>query len=83
MSAHHEGVKRGDYANRSKPAAIPVRKIAAESVPFGLDVSRNGKHVFAVYDGDKLICLGATADEARGKARRLLVQQRMSEQQAK
>lgn len=48
---------------------IPVVKVPASSVPYGESISRNGRTVCAVYDGDRLVAVGATADEARRKYR--------------
>lgn len=47
---------------RYKPT---IRKVPADSVPYGESISRNGKHVWCAYDGDVLIAVAATADEAR------------------
>jgi hypothetical protein len=44
---------------------LDVRKVDAASVPFGTDVSRNGRTVWAVYQDGELLCLGATAKEAK------------------
>jgi hypothetical protein len=46
---------------------LSVRKVAADSVPFGESISRNGKTVWAAYHDDRLIAVGATHDEARDK----------------
>ncbi len=43
---------------------VPV-KVSADSVPFGSDVSRNGKHVWVIYLDGELLCMGATAMEAK------------------
>jgi hypothetical protein len=48
---------------------IDVRKVPADSVPHGDAVSRNGRTVWAAYDSETLIAVGATANEARGKYR--------------
>jgi hypothetical protein len=34
-------------------------------VPYGSSISLNGKFVWAAFQGDTLISIGATADEAR------------------
>jgi hypothetical protein len=49
-----------------------VRKLPADTVPYGTDISRNGKHVWCAYDGETLIAVGPTADEARAKYREAL-----------
>ena len=46
-------------------ADVDVRKVDAGSVRFGTDVSRSGSTVWAVYLDGELLCLGATAKEAR------------------
>ncbi len=47
-----------------------VRKVPVDSVSYGSDISRNGKTVWAAYSLDgALVCLGATAEEARAKYR--------------
>ncbi len=46
-------------------ADVDVRKVDAGSVRFGTDVSRSGRTVWAVYLDGELLCLGATAKEAR------------------
>ncbi len=43
---------------------VPV-KVPADSVPFGSDVSRNGKHAWVIYLDGELLCMGATAKEAK------------------
>lgn len=49
--------------------ALTVRKVPADSVPFGESISRNGRTVFAAYDGERLVAVGATTEEARRKYR--------------
>jgi hypothetical protein len=44
------------------PAPI---KVPASSVRFGSDVSRNGKYVWVIYLDGELLCMGATAKEAK------------------
>jgi hypothetical protein len=46
-------------------ADVDVRKVDAHSVPFGTDVSRNGRTVWACFLNGELLCLGATAREAK------------------
>jgi len=47
---------------------IDVRKVPADSVPFGESISRNGRTVWAAYDKDgTLIAIAPTADQARAK----------------
>ena len=42
-----------------------IRKQPADSVRYGKDISTTGKWVYCAYDGDALVCVAATADEAR------------------
>ena len=46
-----------------------VKKIPADSVPYGRDICTRGDSVWAAYSEGVLICIGATADEARRKYR--------------
>jgi hypothetical protein len=55
---------------RSDPHPPTVRKVPAGSVPYGDSISRNGSSVWAAFNDDgKLICVAATAGEARRKYR--------------
>jgi len=47
-----------------------IRKVSADSVLYGDAICTRGDHVWAAYDGEKLIAVGATADEARRNYRR-------------
>jgi hypothetical protein len=51
------------------PVRLDIRKVPAESVPYGESISRNGKFVWAAYDNGVLVAVGATAGEARRKYR--------------
>src|SRR5215469_1761713 len=54
------------------PTGYVIRKVPADSVPYGDAVCRRGNHVWAVYDGNgQLVCIGATAKEARERCRRI------------
>jgi hypothetical protein len=57
-----------------------VRKQPADSVPFGTDICTRGNSVWCAYDGDVLIAVSPTSDEARRKWR--LYMARKSEQEA-
>lgn len=79
-----DGANTG-HGNKNTPHTdaqdVPqVRKVRADSVPFGEDICRHGKHVWCAYDGDVLIAVTATADEARRKWRVYQVQKRIREQ---
>jgi len=60
------GNKRSDLINRTR-RTLPVRKVPAESVPYGDSISRNGRTVWAGFDGERVVCAAATADECRVK----------------
>ncbi|MCU1301515.1 MAG: hypothetical protein JWQ87_1799 [Candidatus Sulfotelmatobacter sp.] len=46
---------------------LSLRKVSADSVPHGTSISRSGKYVWAAFHGERLVAVGATADEARHK----------------
>jgi len=48
-----------------------IRKLAAGSVPYGDSISIRGNYVWGAFDGDKLVAIGATVDEAKRKYRRV------------
>jgi hypothetical protein len=52
------------YAQRYR-RVIDMRKVAASSVPYGESISTNGRFVYAAYLGERLVCVAATASEAR------------------
>lgn len=60
------GNSRSDNVNRVR-RALPVRKVPADSVPFGDSISRNGRTVWAGFDGDRVVCIAATSGECRTK----------------
>ena len=49
-----------------------IRRVPADSVLYGRDICTRGDHVWAAYDGDRLVCVAATAPEARRKYRKAL-----------
>jgi hypothetical protein len=63
----------GSYRNtargpdRYRPTRIA--KVPANSVPYGSSISRNGNTVWAAYDGEVIVAVGATATEVRAKYR--------------
>jgi hypothetical protein len=70
QKAHARG-KDSSGPRRTYAEKYPERSIVnvpADSVPFGTDVSRNGRDVWAVYEAGQLLCLAPTAKEARRKA---------------
>lgn len=69
MLEHNHG-NRTRTGERKPPQYTPeVRKVRADSVPYGESISRNGRTVWAAYDGERLVAVGATAEEARRKGR--------------
>ncbi len=61
---------------RMQPQRGPiVRKVPADSVPYGSDISVNGRTVWAAYNGDRLIAVAPTAEEARRKGRDALARE--------
>jgi hypothetical protein len=63
---HGNQIQTHRAAPRYKPT---IRKVPADSVPYGESISRNGRTVWAAYDGETLVVVAATADEARCKYR--------------
>lgn len=61
---------------------MSIRKVPADSVPYGDSISRNGVTVWAAYDragdGETLVAVAATADDARAKYRTWQGRERMS-----
>src|SRR5580700_7867033 len=66
----------GSHGNQVSGPRVPlserfpdmsVHKVPADSVPYGDSISRNGRTVWAAYGGDRLVCVAASADEARRK----------------
>ena len=67
----------GGHFNKISPRGQPrytpmVRKVPADSVPYGESISRNGRTVWAAYIGERLVAVAATAEEARRKCRAVL-----------
>jgi len=50
-----------------------IRRVPADSVPYGPDICTRGSYVWGAYDGDRLVCVAATAPEARRKYRKALM----------
>lgn len=48
-------------------AKVIVRKVPADSVPYGTDISRNGRTVWIALDGARVVCVAATSEEVRRK----------------
>ena len=65
---------RFDYRiNTHSPDKHPptIRKVDASTVPFGESISRNGHTAWIALDGERLVCVAATACEARSKYREI------------
>ena len=52
-----------------------IRHVPAASVPYGPDIAVKGGKVWACYHDGQLVCVGATAAEARRKWRKLYWQE--------
>jgi hypothetical protein len=58
---------------RPLPPSVSVRKIPVSEGPwYAEDISRDGRTVWAAFDGDELLCIAATADKVRSKCRDIL-----------
>ncbi|MGB7554471.1 MAG: hypothetical protein WBM04_08855 [Candidatus Korobacteraceae bacterium] len=64
---HGHGNRIATYSPDPHPPTI--RKVPANSVPYGESISRNGRTVWIAMDGERLVCIAATAVEARRKYR--------------
>jgi hypothetical protein len=58
---------------------MEVRKVAADSVPFGEQITRNGQTVFAAYFGTELIAVAASSAEVRIKYRAVILAREKTE----
>jgi len=66
---HGHGNRLSPYSpDRNQPT---IRKVDASTVPYGESISRNGRTVWIALDGERLVCIAATANEARRKYREL------------
>jgi hypothetical protein len=55
---------------RIDPHPPTIRKIPADAVPYGSDISRNGRTLWAAYDpGGTLVAVAASSAEVRRKYR--------------
>ena len=61
-------------AYRPDPPELTIRKVPADSVPFGESISRNGRTVWAAYHNNELMAVAESADAARRKYRAVLWQ---------
>jgi hypothetical protein len=74
---------RNPHRSPSRRQQADVRKVAADSVPYGDSISRNGTHVWAGFDGERLLCVCATAGEARRKCADILAAEESARQLGK
>ncbi len=56
-------------AYKADPPELEIRRVPADSVPYGESISRNGRTVFAAYHSGELVAVAETADAARRKWR--------------
>ena len=68
----HGNKRRTAY--RPDPPELTIRKVQADSVPHGMDISRSGKTCWAAYHNGELVAVAETADAARRKYRAVLWQ---------
>ena len=65
----HKGNRVTTGPRWQDPHPPTIKKVAADSVPYGESSSRNGRTVAVAYDGERLVYVAATAKEARRKYR--------------
>jgi hypothetical protein len=58
---------------------MEVRKVQADSVPYGEQISRNGRTVFAAYYGTELLAVAASSAEVRIKYRAAILAREKAE----
>lgn len=69
---HGNRVTHGPH--RADPHPPTVRKVDRGAVPYGSDISLNGKTVWAAYDADgRLVCVAATSSEVRRTYREIVM----------
>lgn len=62
------GNSLGSRKTRNR-SVIVVRKVPADSVPFGPSITANGRTVWVAYEGERVVVVAPTADEACAKYR--------------
>jgi hypothetical protein len=62
---------------------LSIRKVPADSVPYGESISRNGRTVWAAFHAGEFVCCGATHDEARDQYRDWSIRQSAARAEAK
>jgi hypothetical protein len=75
---HATGKPNSNYVRRK----LPVQKVDASTVPavFQADAISRADKVWAGFDGERVVCVGATADECRAKYRTWERRQPLAEQ---
>ncbi len=63
--------------------ALSLRKVDADSVPYGESVSRNGRVCWAAFHDGAFVCCAATRDECWTKYRDWYVRQSAAQAEAK
>lgn len=73
-----------DHGNKISPSTPPhdnpeIRKLRAEDVPYGENITRHGGYVYAAYvpGTERRVCVCATAPEARRRYRELRIKERL------
>jgi hypothetical protein len=73
MKDDRDGNRVSHGGHSADPHPPTVRKVPADSVPYGESISRNGRTVFVAFnDAGQLVCVGATSSEVRRKYREAL-----------
>lgn len=54
-------------AHQPDPNPPTVRKVPANSVPYGESISRNGRTVWVALEGERVVCVAATSADVRRK----------------
>jgi hypothetical protein len=59
-------------SRRPEEPLTNIKKVPANSVPYGESISRNGLTVWIAMDGERVVCVAATSAEVRRKYRELM-----------
>ena len=75
---HERGRSLSKYRpDRERWPELSLRKVPADGVPYGVNVSSNGRTVWAAYHNGELVAVAATRDEARAKYRQWVMRMSM------
>ena len=69
MKDHRHGNVCRTRPRKPDPESVSLITVSTSCVPFGESISRNGTFVWAVFEGERLVCAAGTAAEARRKYR--------------